>query len=64
MTYIPESLRQQVRERAQGNCEYCLVNERYALKRHEVDHVRAEKHGGITMLDNLYLRVQKRISFG
>lgn len=29
MTYIPESLRQQIRERAQGNCEYCLLNERY-----------------------------------
>lgn len=55
MTYIPESLRQQVRERAQGNCEYCLLHERYALKTHEVDHIRAEKHGGMTLSENLCL---------
>jgi 5-methylcytosine-specific restriction endonuclease McrA len=55
VSYIPESLRQQVRERAHGNCEYCLLNERYVLKRHEVDHVRAEKHGGTTVFDNLCL---------
>jgi 5-methylcytosine-specific restriction endonuclease McrA len=55
VTYIPESLRQQVRERAQGNCEYCLINERYVLKTHEVDHIRAEKHGGSTVLENLCL---------
>jgi hypothetical protein len=55
MTYIPESLRQQVRERARGNCEYCLLHERYALKTHEVDHIRAEKHGGLTVSENLCL---------
>ena len=55
MTYIPENLRRQVWERAKGNCEYCLLNERYVLKRHEVDHIRAEKHGGTTTLDNLCL---------
>ena len=55
MTYIPESLRQQVRERAQGVCEYCLLHERYALKTHEVDHIRAEKHGGLTVAENLCL---------
>ncbi len=53
MTYIPESLRQQVRKRAQGKCEYCLLHEGYSLKTHEVDHIRAEKHGGTTALDNL-----------
>jgi hypothetical protein len=55
MTYIPESLRRQVRERAQGKCEYCLLHESYTLKRHEVDHIRAEKHGGTTTLENLGL---------
>jgi len=55
MTYIPESLRREVRERAKGNCEYCLLNERYAIKQHEVDHIRAEKHGGLTVLENLCL---------
>jgi hypothetical protein len=55
MTYIPDSLRQQIRERAKGNCEYCLLNERYALKKHEVDHIHAEKHGGLTVSQNLCL---------
>lgn len=55
MTYIPKDLRRQVQARAKGNCEYCLLNEQYSLKRHEVDHVRAEKHGGATILNNLCL---------
>ncbi len=55
MTYIPENLRQHVRERARGNCEYCLLNQRYTLKTHEVDHIRAEKHGGTTVQENLCL---------
>ena len=55
MTYISESLRRQVRDRAKGNCEYCLLNERYGVKQYEVDHVRAEKHGGLTVLENLCL---------
>ena len=55
MTYIPEALRRQVYERANGKCEYCLLPERYAVKRHEADHIRAEKHGGLTTFDNLCL---------
>ncbi len=55
MTYIPLPLRREVRQRARGNCEYCLLNERYAFKQHEVDHIRAEKHGGLTIPDNLCL---------
>lgn len=55
MTYIPDNLRRQVRERANGNCEYCLLNEQYSLKRHEVDHIRASKHGGTTAAENLCL---------
>ncbi len=42
---VPERLRRQVQERAQGRCEYCLI--------HEADHVIAEKHGGATSLENL-----------
>jgi hypothetical protein len=55
VTYIPDNLRRQVRERANGNCEYCLLNEQYALKTHEIDHIRAERHGGPTTLENLCL---------
>jgi hypothetical protein len=55
MTHIPENMRRYVRDRAHGNCEYCLLNERYSLKRHEIDHVRASKHGGETAAYNLCL---------
>lgn len=55
MTHVPESLRRAVIERAEGKCEYCLLDERHALKKHEVDHIRAEKHGGATTYENLCL---------
>lgn len=50
---ISEALRQQVRERANGRCEYCLLHEEDAVFPHEADHVIAEKHGGATTLENL-----------
>ena len=55
MTYISEALRREVRERAHGRCEYCLIHERYSMRSHEVDHIYAEKHGGKTVADNLCL---------
>jgi len=55
MSYIPEALRCLVYERAGGRCEYCLLHERYTIKRHEVDHIYAEKHGGETIESNLCL---------
>jgi hypothetical protein len=53
MTRISEKLRSQVRERAQGRCEYCLLHEDDAIFPHEPDHIVAEKHGGPTQLENL-----------
>ena len=50
---IPERIRRQVQERAQGRCEYCLVHEADMYYPHEADHVIAEKHGGPTSLENL-----------
>ena len=50
---IPERLRRQVRERAQGRCEYCFIHEADMYYPHEADHVIAEKHGGATSLENL-----------
>jgi len=47
---VPERLRRQVRERAQGRCEYCLIHESDMYYPHEADHVIAEKHGGRTSL--------------
>ena len=50
---VSETLRRQVRERASGRCEYCLLHDEDATFAHEADHVIAEKHGGLTQLDNL-----------
>ncbi len=54
-THIPAALRRQVRERAAGCCEYCLIPEAVTLAAHPIDHVIAEKHGGPTTADNLAL---------
>lgn len=53
MTYISVELRQLVRERAKGRCEYCLMPDDDAFRAHEIDHIEAEKHGGTTTEDNL-----------
>ncbi len=55
MTYIPESLRRKIYERANYRCEYCHLHSEDAYMPHEVDHIRAEKHGGKTDEANLCL---------
>jgi hypothetical protein len=55
MTRIPDPLRRLVYQRAEGRCEYCLLHELYTVKRHHIDHIRAEKHGGATDEANLCL---------
>lgn len=55
MSYLPDHLRQQVTTRSLGRCEYCRMHSDFVVKRHEVDHVYAEKHGGPTLTDNLCL---------
>ena len=54
-TYIPSGLRQEVYDRARGRCEYCLIPETAVLVSHEVDHIIAQKHGGLTESGNLAL---------
>ncbi|GCL37357.1 MAG: HNH endonuclease [Sphaerospermopsis kisseleviana] len=54
-SYIPNSVRKMVFNRAQGCCEYCLIPEKLVLANHQIDHVIAEKHGGATVLENLAL---------
>lgn len=54
-THISSSLRRLVRERANGCCEYCLIPEIATFAVHEIDHIIAEKHGGLTEGDNLAL---------
>lgn len=53
--YVSAALRREVRLRAGGRCEYCLLAEDDAFFPHEPDHVIAEKHGGATDLGNLAL---------
>ncbi len=54
MTTRPSArVRQQVRRRAGGRCEYCLVHEDDSYVRHQIDHILARKHGGATSLSNL-----------
>lgn len=55
MTYIPDRLRQQVARRARARCEYCRLPLKYAYHPHEIDHIFAEKHGGLTASENLCL---------
>ncbi len=54
-SYVPSALRQIVYERAGGCCEYCLLPEMFVLASHEIDHIIAEKHGGLTNAENLAL---------
>ena len=55
MTPISVALRKLVQQRAGGACEYCGVPENVAFARHEVDHIVAIKHGGLTEEANLAL---------
>jgi HNH endonuclease len=54
-TYIPAALRKQVYARGKCCCEYCLIPEVATLESHQIDHVIAEKHGGLTEYNNLAL---------
>ncbi|MGL5193125.1 MAG: HNH endonuclease [Chroococcales cyanobacterium] len=53
--YISASLRRLVEERANYRCEYCLLPANVAFFSHEIDHIIAQKHGGITDANNLAL---------
>jgi HNH endonuclease len=53
MTYVPIDMRTLAISRAQDSCEYCLIHADYAVLAHEIDHVIAAKHGGVTAVDNL-----------
>jgi len=50
---IPSRLRAQVRARAAGHCEYCLLHEDDAWEPHQPDHIVARKHRGASAEDNL-----------
>jgi hypothetical protein len=54
-TWVPVELRELVRARANGRCEYCLLPEGFASHKHEPDHIIPQQHGGFTNPDNLAL---------
>jgi len=46
-------MRKHVSERAGYCCEYCLLSEDFAFYVFHVDHIKSQKHGGDSSLDNL-----------
>ncbi len=46
-------LRRLIRERANFRCEYCHLPEEVAELRFQADHIVAEKHGGVSLAENL-----------
>jgi len=55
ITYVNAELRHLVQTRADFLCEYCLIAEEETGLGCEVDHVISEKHGGLTIEENLAL---------
>ncbi len=51
--YIPDVIRQEVAERANYRCEYCLRRESDSFIRYQIDHIISRKHGGLTISENL-----------
>jgi hypothetical protein len=52
---VSEALRNLVRERAKGRCEYCLTSEVLSGIRCQIDHIIPRSRGGTTTADNLCL---------
>ena len=48
-------LREAVRRRARGRCEYCQFPESFTRVPFQIDHITPEKHEGPTTLENLAL---------
>jgi hypothetical protein len=54
-SYVSAQLRRFVVERAQGVCEYCLIDEEDTFLGCQIEHIISEKHGGQTVESNLAL---------
>jgi 5-methylcytosine-specific restriction endonuclease McrA len=53
MTRIGVKDREFVRLRSIGHCEYCRKPEGYGLHKHQIDHIRSQKHKGSDAPSNL-----------
>jgi 5-methylcytosine-specific restriction endonuclease McrA len=58
MPNITISLKKTIVERANGCCEYCRSQERFATQSFSVEHICPQGRGGKTTLDNLALACQ------
>ncbi len=58
MTEPSSSLKQTVRERARGCCEYCWSQEKFATQSFSIEHIYPLSKGGQTSLENLALACQ------
>jgi len=52
-SYVPAQLRRLVVVRASRLCEYCLIHEDDTYLGCQVEHIISEKHGGLTISENL-----------
>jgi 5-methylcytosine-specific restriction endonuclease McrA len=50
---MDQRLRELVRERAGGHCEYCGFPQEFSVRPFHCDHVVAQQHGGETVTENL-----------
>src|SRR5678815_2237142 len=53
MTKISAAVRAEVRKRAGSRCEYCCLPDKVSSYPFHIEHIRARKHSGSDMLDNL-----------
>ncbi len=53
MSTITAKIRQFVATRAVFRCEYCLIPEQFLATTFHIEHIRSQKHGGATALENL-----------
>jgi hypothetical protein len=56
--YIPVALKQLVFDRANGLCEYCRSQARFAIDPLVIDHIQPVSRGGKTIAENLTLSCQ------
>jgi hypothetical protein len=56
--YVPVALKQQVFDRAQGNCEYCRSQSKFSPTNFVIEHITPVSRGGETTADNLALACQ------
>ena len=56
--YVPAALKQLVFDRANGMCEYCHSQAKYAIDSLVMEHIQPVSRGGQTSLENLALSCQ------